>query len=49
MDQNNNQIIPKPQEKKAPKKILIAGIPEHISDNQMLADAISVLPSHYNF
>jgi hypothetical protein len=48
--EENNQIILKPQEtKESPKKILIAGIPEHISDNRMLADAISILPPHYNF
>jgi 2-(3-amino-3-carboxypropyl)histidine synthase len=36
-------------DKEAPKKVQIAGVPEHISDNQLLADAISILPAHYNF
>lgn len=28
---------------------MIAGIPEHISNNVLLNEAIKILPSHYNF
>jgi 2-(3-amino-3-carboxypropyl)histidine synthase len=31
------------------KKMLIAGIPEHILNNSQLNDAIKILPAHYNF
>jgi hypothetical protein len=31
------------------KKMLIAGIPEHIINNSLLSDAIKILPAHYNF
>lgn len=31
------------------KKVLLSGIPEHIINNKLLADAIAVLPPHYNF
>jgi hypothetical protein len=31
------------------KKVLLSGIPEHILNNKLLADAIAILPPHYNF
>jgi hypothetical protein len=29
--------------------MLLAGIPAHLVDNPLLADAIRILPPHYNF
>jgi 2-(3-amino-3-carboxypropyl)histidine synthase len=28
---------------------MIAGIPEHITNNELLIEAVKILPSHYNF
>ena len=46
-----NKIIPIEEKEKEqqPNKIIINGIPEHITHNQILANAIAILPSHYNF
>lgn len=33
----------------AKTKMLLAGIPAHLVDNQLLAEAIKILPPHYNF
>jgi len=38
--------LPKDQAK---TKMLLAGIPEHLINNQLLAEAIKILPPHYNF
>lgn len=35
--------------KEEQKKTLLVGVPEHIANNKLLADAISILPPHYNF
>lgn len=37
------------EESAARKKVLLSGIPEHILNNKLLADAIAILPPHYNF
>jgi hypothetical protein len=44
------EVIESKQEKPTEnKKILIAGIPEHITGNKLLSEAIAILPPHYNF
>lgn len=30
-------------------KTMVGGVPEHITGNQLLAEAIEILPPHYNF
>jgi len=44
----DNAIASK-QETPARKKLLLSGIPEHILNNKLLADAIAILPANYNF
>lgn len=45
----DNTISLQEPKKEEEKKIQIAGIPEHITNNKLLSEAISILPPHYNF